>query len=298
MDRWYLGGSPKENEDPFYYDYETVRNGGLIFAALAFIVGLVIILSKRFRCGAKKKHRCLLSHAAVGVGGSRKAGAVVRGLMNKELGVMLEEPTVCGSYCAPSQRASWDVQARPEDVGTSLYFVNDSLQQVTFSSSVGVVVPCPAAGSPSAALRWYLATGDDIYDVPHIRHVHANGTLQLYPFSPSAFNSFIHDNDYFCTAENAAGKIRSPNIRVKAVFREPYTVRVEDQRSMRGSVAVFKCLIPSSVQEYVSVVSWEKDTVAIVPGGYPITQGTGKVDAGACQRGLWEERPRDVTPRV
>lgn len=77
-------------------------------------------------------------------------------------------------------------------------------------------MPCPAAGSPSAALRWYLATGDDIYDVPHIRHVHANGTLQLYPFSPSAFNSFIHDNDYFCTAENAAGKIRSPNIRVKA----------------------------------------------------------------------------------
>ncbi|XP_052508773.1 FXYD domain-containing ion transport regulator 6-like [Budorcas taxicolor] len=51
------GGSPKENEDPFYYDYETVRNGGLIFAALAFIVGLVIILSKRFRCGAKKQHR-------------------------------------------------------------------------------------------------------------------------------------------------------------------------------------------------------------------------------------------------
>ncbi|XP_027299963.2 cell adhesion molecule DSCAML1 isoform X2 [Anas platyrhynchos] len=156
-------------------------------------------------------------------------------------------------------------KALAEDVGTSLYFVNDSLQQVTFSSTVGVVIPCPAAGSPSAVLRWYLATGDDIYDVPHIRHVHANGTLQLYPFSPSAFNSFIHDNDYFCTAENSAGKIRSPNIRVKAVFREPYTVRVEDQRSMRGNVAVFKCLIPSSVQEYVSVVSWEKDTVSIIP---------------------------------
>ncbi|XP_061448797.1 cell adhesion molecule DSCAML1 isoform X3 [Rhineura floridana] len=152
-----------------------------------------------------------------------------------------------------------------EDVGTSLYFVNDSIQQVTFSSTVGVVIPCPATGSPSATLRWYLATGDDIYDVPHIRHVHANGTLQLYPFSPSAFNSFIHDNGYFCTAENSVGKIRSPNIRVKAVFREPYTVRVEDQRSMRGNVAVFKCLIPSSVQEYVSVVSWEKDTVSIIP---------------------------------
>lgn len=54
--------------------------------------------------------------------------------------------------------------------------------------------------------------------------------------------------------------------RPPAVFREPYTVRVEDQRSMRGNTAVFKCLIPSSVQEYVRVVSWEKDTVSIVPG--------------------------------
>uniref|UniRef100_A0A674MX31 DS cell adhesion molecule like 1 n=1 Tax=Takifugu rubripes TaxID=31033 RepID=A0A674MX31_TAKRU len=154
-----------------------------------------------------------------------------------------------------------------EDVGsTRLYFVNASLQRVTYSSSVGVSLPCPAGGTPSALLRWYLATGDDIYDVPHIRHVHSNGTLQLYPFSPSAYNSYIHDNDYFCTAENQAGKIRSPNIRIKAVFREPYTVRVADQRSMRGNVAVFKCLIPAAVQEYVSVVSWERDTVSIVPG--------------------------------
>ncbi|XP_056138796.1 cell adhesion molecule DSCAML1 [Lampris incognitus] len=151
-------------------------------------------------------------------------------------------------------------------VSTRLYFVNASLQRVTFSSSVGVSLPCPAGGAPHAVLRWYLAAGDDIYDVPHIRHVHANGTLQLYPFSPSAYNSIIHDNEYFCTAENQAGKIRSPSIHVKAVFREPYTVRVADQRSMRGNVAVFKCLIPAAVQEYVSVVSWEKDTVSIVPG--------------------------------
>nr|XP_060160095.1 sodium/potassium-transporting ATPase subunit gamma [Globicephala melas] len=39
------GGSPKEDVDPFSYDYETVRNGGLIFAALAFVVGLIIILN-------------------------------------------------------------------------------------------------------------------------------------------------------------------------------------------------------------------------------------------------------------
>uniref|UniRef100_A0A8C8YKV3 FXYD domain-containing ion transport regulator n=1 Tax=Prolemur simus TaxID=1328070 RepID=A0A8C8YKV3_PROSS len=51
------GGSPKGDVDPFYYDYETVRNGGLIFAGLAFIVGLLIILSRRFRCGGNKQRR-------------------------------------------------------------------------------------------------------------------------------------------------------------------------------------------------------------------------------------------------
>uniref|UniRef100_A0A673V7T2 FXYD domain-containing ion transport regulator n=1 Tax=Suricata suricatta TaxID=37032 RepID=A0A673V7T2_SURSU len=40
-----------------FSDYETVRKGGLIFAALAFVVGLIIILSKRLRCGSKHKHR-------------------------------------------------------------------------------------------------------------------------------------------------------------------------------------------------------------------------------------------------
>lgn len=50
---------------------------------------------------------------------------------------------------------------------------------------------------------------------------------------------------------------------------------------MRGNVAVFKCLIPSSVQEYVSVVSWEKDTVSITPGKeswWWLTELPGEVD--------------------
>ena len=50
------------------------------------------------------------------------------------------------------------------------------------------------------------------------------------------------------------------------VFREPYTVRVEDQKAMRGSVAVFKCIIPTFVEAYVSVVSWEKDTNTLGSG--------------------------------
>lgn len=35
---------------------------------------------------------------------------------------------------------------------------------------------------------------------------------------------------------------------------------------MRGNVAVFKCIIPSSVEAYITVVSWEKDTVSLISG--------------------------------
>ncbi|KAK2514952.1 hypothetical protein Q9966_015554 [Columba livia] len=153
-----------------------------------------------------------------------------------------------------------------EDLHTSLYFVNASLQEVVFASTTGTLVPCPAAGIPPVTLRWYLATGEEIYDVPGIRHVHPNGTLQIFPFPPSSFNNLIHDNTYYCTAENPSGKIRSQDVHIKAVLREPYTVRVEDQKAMRGNVAVFKCIIPSSVEAYITVVSWEKDTVSLVSG--------------------------------
>ncbi|MGH0176095.1 UNVERIFIED_CONTAM: hypothetical protein FKN15_072049 [Acipenser sinensis] len=153
-----------------------------------------------------------------------------------------------------------------EDLRPSLYFVNASLQEVVFASTTGALVPCPAAGVPPATLHWYLATGEEIYDVPGIRHVHPNGTLQIFPFPPSSFSNLIHDNTYYCTADNPSGKIRSQDVHIKAVLREPYTVRVEDQKAMRGNVAVFKCIIPASVEAYITVVSWEKDTVSLVSG--------------------------------
>uniref|UniRef100_A0A8C6NN85 Cell adhesion molecule DSCAM n=1 Tax=Nothobranchius furzeri TaxID=105023 RepID=A0A8C6NN85_NOTFU len=150
-----------------------------------------------------------------------------------------------------------------EDLRSSLYFVNASVQEVVFASTTGTSVPCPAAGVPPVSLRWYLATGEEIYDVPGIRHVHPNGTLQIFHIAPSSFSKLIHDNTYYCTAENPSGRIRSQDVHIKAVLREPYTVRVEDQKAMRGNVAVFKCIIPASVEGYITVVSWDKDTMSI-----------------------------------
>lgn len=103
-----------------------------------------------------------------------------------------------------------------EDLHSSLYFVNASLQEVVFASTTGTSVPCPAAGAQPATQRWYLATGEEIYDVPSIRHVLPNGTLQIFNFLPSSFSKLIHDNTYYCTAENPSGKIRSQDVHIKA----------------------------------------------------------------------------------
>lgn len=44
-----------DTSERFFYDYEAVRRGGLIFAAVAFVVGMLVIFSGKFRCGRKKQ---------------------------------------------------------------------------------------------------------------------------------------------------------------------------------------------------------------------------------------------------
>ena len=45
-----------------------------------------------------------------------------------------------------------------------------------------------------------------------------------------------------------------------AVIVGDYEVQVYDQLVMVGNTAVFKCVIPAYVEEYVTVTSWLHDT--------------------------------------
>ncbi|XP_059398243.1 sodium/potassium-transporting ATPase subunit gamma-like [Carassius carassius] len=44
---------PEYSDADFTYDYEFIRRGGLIFAAVLFCLGMAIIFSKKFNCGNK-----------------------------------------------------------------------------------------------------------------------------------------------------------------------------------------------------------------------------------------------------
>ncbi|XP_031429817.1 FXYD domain-containing ion transport regulator 6 [Clupea harengus] len=41
--------------DPFVYDYESLRIGGLAFAVVVFILGVLLILSRRCSCSFNQK---------------------------------------------------------------------------------------------------------------------------------------------------------------------------------------------------------------------------------------------------
>ncbi|XP_071375357.1 FXYD domain-containing ion transport regulator 6 [Centroberyx affinis] len=44
-------------ENPFVYDYESLRIGGLAFAVVLFTLGILLILSRRCRCSINQKPR-------------------------------------------------------------------------------------------------------------------------------------------------------------------------------------------------------------------------------------------------
>uniref|UniRef100_A0A8C0B754 FXYD domain-containing ion transport regulator n=1 Tax=Buteo japonicus TaxID=224669 RepID=A0A8C0B754_9AVES len=49
--------TPEKEEDPFNYDYQSLRIGGLVFAVVLFTVGILLILSRRCRCSFNQKPR-------------------------------------------------------------------------------------------------------------------------------------------------------------------------------------------------------------------------------------------------
>ncbi|KAM4651098.1 FXYD domain-containing ion transport regulator 6-like isoform 1-T2 [Discoglossus pictus] len=53
-----LGASNDDkSKNPFYYDYQSLRIGGLVFAVVLFTLGILLILSRRCRCNMNQKAR-------------------------------------------------------------------------------------------------------------------------------------------------------------------------------------------------------------------------------------------------
>nr|XP_053651853.1 cell adhesion molecule Dscam2-like [Cherax quadricarinatus] len=165
--------------------------------------------------------------------------------------------------------------------GRGPVFLHEPPSRLHFSNTTGALLPCSAHGNPPPRVEW-LSGGEVVVDVPDVRVVHANGSLQFLPFPPYAYTATVHAATYSCRAASAAGTILSIPVHVRAVVRQYYEVQVYDEFVISGNTAVIKCHVPSFVRDYVSVTSWvrgngERIVSDVLTGGRYSVFGTGEL---------------------
>ncbi|VTJ51494.1 Hypothetical predicted protein [Marmota monax] len=101
----------EKEKDPFHYDYQTLRIGGLVFAVVLFSVGILLILSRRCKCSFNQKPRAPGDEEAqvenlITANGAPSAGvALRRGSFT---------PSVCFSFQQRSPRKQRTEEQPPE----------------------------------------------------------------------------------------------------------------------------------------------------------------------------------------
>ncbi|XP_044291098.1 FXYD domain-containing ion transport regulator 3-like [Varanus komodoensis] len=54
---------PTDKDSPFYYDWHSLRVGGLVFAGILCFLGIVILLSGKCKCKPKKRSSVQVGNA-------------------------------------------------------------------------------------------------------------------------------------------------------------------------------------------------------------------------------------------
>ncbi|GBM24652.1 Down syndrome cell adhesion molecule-like protein Dscam2, partial [Araneus ventricosus] len=118
----------------------------------------------------------------------------------------------------------------PSDVVKGPTFVNEPPNDVTFLNTYGTIVPCSATGHPNPTVTWRTEDGTVVVNVPGLRHVRWDGSLDFPPFSQEDFRKDVHTAVYRCVAMNSAGILGSRDVRVRAGQRNGLALRIEQSK--------------------------------------------------------------------
>uniref|UniRef100_A0A182I5H3 Uncharacterized protein n=1 Tax=Anopheles arabiensis TaxID=7173 RepID=A0A182I5H3_ANOAR len=156
-------------------------------------------------------------------------------------------------------------------------FLKEPTNRIDFSNSTGAVVECSATGNPPPEMIWIRSDGTAVGDVPGLRQILPNGNLVFPPFRAEDYRQEVHAQVYACMAKNQFGSVISRDVNVRAVVSQYYEVDVNKEHVILGNSAIFKCLIPSFVADFVDVVSWtsgddEEETHVYSADAYVIAQ--------------------------
>lgn len=101
-------------------------------------------------------------------------------------------------------------------------FVHEPPSFVDFSNATGKWIDCTARGSPPPVVKWALADGTAIVNIPGLRQVFSNGTLHFHPFRAEDYHPDVHAVTYKCFASNPSGVIVSRDVKIRAGNVENY----------------------------------------------------------------------------
>uniref|UniRef100_A0A182NQ64 Down syndrome cell adhesion molecule-like protein Dscam2 n=1 Tax=Anopheles dirus TaxID=7168 RepID=A0A182NQ64_9DIPT len=159
-------------------------------------------------------------------------------------------------------------------------FLHELPSSVLFSNDTGnSQLVCQAYGGPQMIIQWILKDGSLVSSVPGLRQALPNGTLYFPPFAGHLFRTDVHDTTYRCRISYSYYVLLSHDIRVRAVVRQPYEVKVESADMMLGNTAFLKCFVSSHVREFVHVSSWFSEKEMLLPSRSDIALRTNSEDS-------------------
>ncbi|XP_075543789.1 cell adhesion molecule Dscam1-like [Dermacentor variabilis] len=172
-------------------------------------------------------------------------------------------------------------------------FLVEPPNRVVFSNATGAHVPCSVSGSPRLQVTWHTHQGHAI-DSPSgaavakgtaatasgtggpedvlvasatpngLRRVLQDGTLVFRAFGEREYAADVHHATYRCSATNGVGTIVSRDVKVRAVILEEFEAHVHDDYVPKGNTALFRCHVPSTLRQYLSVSSWTTEDGLVI----------------------------------
>ncbi|XP_049521428.1 Down syndrome cell adhesion molecule-like protein Dscam2 [Dermacentor silvarum] len=149
-------------------------------------------------------------------------------------------------------------------------FVREPPPRLRFHNSTGGSLECSTRGHPTPELRWLalddtgVVPGTPALDLPGLRRVRADGSLEFLPFRADQYRQDVHSATYRCLASNRIGVIGSRDVHVRAVVQHPYKPQVYDEFVIAGNTAVFRCSVPSFVRDFLEFFAWIRDDGTVI----------------------------------
>ncbi|XP_045772265.1 Down syndrome cell adhesion molecule-like protein Dscam2 [Maniola jurtina] len=159
---------------------------------------------------------------------------------------------------------------------------------VRYAASAGARVPCLARGDPLPRVSWLNEDGSTLTDIPGIRRVYSNGTLELFPAGARAGPA---PGTLRCRAANPHGALVSRDVVLQPVADTQWEVSLSDAAAAAGGVAALWCrAAPAALaaptlfyrgDRVLHVDAPSPEARYIVAGGALLVRDVAATDAGA-----------------